>query len=66
MSGETLSNLWDLVGERGRALLLNTPLFVPHARIAEAAARLGITDVAITDAGDEGLVRGLSAWFALR
>ncbi len=66
MSSETLSNLWDLVGEQGRALLLSTPLFVPHARIAEAAARLGIADVAITDAGDEGLVRGLSAWFALR
>jgi uroporphyrinogen-III synthase len=66
MSSETLSNLWELIGERGRALLLATPLFVPHARIADAAARLGINNVAITDAGDEGLVRGLSAWFALR
>jgi uroporphyrinogen-III synthase len=66
MSSETLSNFYDLIGERGRELLRTTPLFVPHARIAEAASRLGLTDVAITDAGDEGVVRGLSAWFALR
>jgi uroporphyrinogen-III synthase len=66
MSTDTLTNLWDLLGERGRALLISTPLFVPHARIAEAAAHLGLTDVAITDAGDEGVARGLSAWFALR
>jgi uroporphyrinogen-III synthase len=66
MSTNTLTNLWDLLGESGRALLIGTPLFVPHARIAEAAAHLGLTDVAITDAGDEGVVRGLSAWFALR
>ena len=66
MSAETLNNLWDMIGEQGRELLLATPLFVPHARIAEAAARLGMSDVAITDTGDAGLVRGLSAWFALR
>lgn len=66
MSTDTLTNLWDLLGESGRALLIGTPLFVPHARIAEAAAHLGLVDVAITDAGDEGVVRGLSAWFALR
>jgi uroporphyrinogen-III synthase len=66
MSTDTLANLWDLLGEEGRALLLATPLFVPHARIAEAASRLGMHNVAITDAGDEGVVRGLSAWFALR
>jgi uroporphyrinogen-III synthase len=66
MSTQTLDNLWELVGERGRQLLLATPVFVPHSRIAEAAARHGIIDVAITDAGDEGVVRGLSAWFALR
>jgi len=66
MSTDTLTNLWDLIGEEGRALLLATPLFVPHARIAEAASRLGLHHVAITDAGDDGVVRGLSAWFALR
>ena len=66
MSTQTLDNLWDLMGERGRPLLMSTPLFVPHARIASAAMRHGIADVAITDAGDEGIVRGLSAWFALR
>jgi len=66
MSTQTLDNLWELLGERARELLLSTPLFVPHERIASAAMRRGIRDVAITDAGDEGIVRGLSAWFALR
>jgi uroporphyrinogen-III synthase len=66
MSAETLSNLCDIIGQDGRALLQTTQVFVPHRRIAESAAHLGLNDVAITDAGDEGVVRGLSAWFALR
>jgi len=66
MSAQTLDNLWELIGENGHKLLLITPLFVPHPRIAAVAMRYGIVDVAITDGGDEGVVRGLSAWFALR
>src|SRR4051812_5287666 len=66
MSAETLNNLWDMIGEQGHELLRATPVFVPHPRIAEAATRLGLTDVAITDTGDAAVVRGLSAWFALR
>jgi uroporphyrinogen-III synthase len=53
MSTQTLDNLWELLGERGRELLLRTPVFVPHERIASAAMRRGIAEVAITDAGDE-------------
>jgi uroporphyrinogen-III synthase len=45
--------------------LRGTPLFVPHANIAERAARLGLTELAITPPGDAGIVRGLSAWFSL-
>jgi uroporphyrinogen-III synthase len=66
MSGETLDNLWVMLGERGRRLLRTTPLFVPHANIAERAARLGLTGVAITPPGDEGILRGLTAWFSLQ
>jgi hypothetical protein len=66
MSGETLDNLWALIGESGQRLLRSTPLFVSHASIAERAAHLGLTEVAITPPGDEGILRGLSAWFSLK
>jgi uroporphyrinogen-III synthase len=65
MSGETLDNLWGMLGSRGQRLLRATPLFAPHANIAQRAACLGLTGVAITPPGDEGLLRGLSAWFSL-
>jgi uroporphyrinogen-III synthase len=65
MSSETLDNLWAILGEGGRRLLRTTPLFMPHAHIADRAARLGLTEVAVTPPGDEGILRGLSAWFAL-
>ncbi|HTS53839.1 MAG TPA: uroporphyrinogen-III synthase [Burkholderiales bacterium] len=65
MSGETLDNLWGMLGSRGRPLLRATPLFVPHANIAQRAAGLDLTEVAITPPGDEGVLRGLSAWFSL-
>jgi uroporphyrinogen-III synthase len=65
MSGETLDNLWAMLGEPGQVLLLATPLFVPHAHIGQRATRLGLTEVAVTPPGDEGVLRGLTAWFAL-
>lgn len=65
MSGETLDNLWLMIGARGQRLLSATPLFVPHSSIAERAARLGLTELAVTPAGDEGMLRGLAAWFSL-
>jgi uroporphyrinogen-III synthase len=65
MSSETLDNLWAMLGERGCQFLRTTPLFVPHANIAERAAHLGLTEVAITPPGDEGISRGLSMWFSL-
>jgi uroporphyrinogen-III synthase len=66
MSGETLDNLQAMLGPRGQQLLRTTPLFVPHASIAERAGRIGLTEVAVTPPGDEGVVRGLRAWFSLR
>ena len=66
LSGETLDNLWAILGPRGQQLLRGTPLFVPHANVAERAARLGLTELAITPPGDAGIVRGLSAWFSLQ
>jgi uroporphyrinogen-III synthase len=66
MSSETLDNLWAMIGAGGQRLLLRTPVFVPHPNIAERAARIGLTEVAVTPAGDEGILRGLLAWFSLR
>jgi uroporphyrinogen-III synthase len=66
MSGETLDNLWSMLGEAGQRLLRHTPLFAPHSNIGQRAAGLGLTEVAITPPGDEGLLRGLAAWFAQR
>ena len=66
MSRETLDNLQAMLGPRGRPLLRATPLFVPHASIAERAGHIGLTEVAITPPGDEGVVRGLRAWFSSR
>jgi len=59
-SSEALVHLRELLDDP--ASLLTTPLFVPHSRIAELAARQGWTDVVLTAAGDEGLLASLRAW----
>ncbi len=63
-STEGLENLLALLGPASAALLRATPLFVPHPRIAEAAAGLGMVRVAVTEASDEALVAALASFFA--
>ena len=63
-SSEGLANLRDMLGEAGGPCLKNTPLFVPHERIAAAARALGVQTVVLTGPGDEGLVAGMAAFFA--
>jgi uroporphyrinogen-III synthase len=62
-SAETLHNLAALLGEAGAPLLLRTPLFAPHEKIAAAARRFGVAHVVATAGGDAGLVEGLINWF---
>ena len=62
-SAETLDNLAALLGEAGMPLLLHTPLFAPHEKIADAARRFGLAQVVATPGGDAGLVEGLLNWF---
>ena len=62
-SAETLHNLAAMLGDAGRPLLLHTPLFVPHEKIAEATRHFGIARVIATAGGDAGLVDGLINWF---
>lgn len=63
-STEVLDNFLDMIGDAGRALLLNTPLFVPHPRIAAHATARGLTKVVTTDATDAGLLTGLRRHFS--
>jgi uroporphyrinogen-III synthase len=62
-SAETLDNLAALLGDAGRPLLLRTPLFAPHEKIAEAARNFGMAQVVVTPGGDAGLVEGMVNWF---
>lgn len=61
-STESLHNLFDLLGKLGQQWLKKTPLFAPHERIAQKARKLGLEQVVVTGAGDEGLVTGLIEW----
>ncbi len=65
-SSEALGYLWDMLDSEARARLAAMPLFVPHARIAEAAFKLGWREVVTTAAGDDGLLAGLIAWAKTR
>jgi uroporphyrinogen-III synthase len=61
-SSEALRYLWDMFDEQDRVRLAAVPLFVPHARIADAAHRLGWHNVIATAEGDDGLLSSLVAW----
>jgi len=63
-SSEGLANLSTMLGAAGRRCLERTPLFAPHERIASAARKLGVQTVVLTEAGDEGMIEGLSVFFA--
>jgi uroporphyrinogen-III synthase len=63
-SSEGLGNFFDLLAAAGKEYLRATPVFVPHQRIAAAAARLGVRKVVVTGRGDEQTVAGMSAFFA--
>lgn len=61
---EALDNLIAMVGESGRALLLNTPVVVVSSRIAEVCRRYGFAHepCIAEEASDEGLVAAIKAW----
>ena len=61
-SSEGLRYLVDLLDAEGRAFLQKTPLFVPHARIAENARALGLSNILLTEAADAGTLAGLVAY----
>jgi len=61
-SSEALDYLWQMLDGPAQAVLCDTPLFVPHARIAELARRQGWRQVRLTETGDDGLLSALIAW----
>ena len=61
-SSEALGYLWEMLNSAEKERLAAVPLFVPHARIAEAALRIGWRNVMLTAGGDDGLLSGLVAW----
>ena len=61
-SSEGLRYLTDLLDGEGLDFLMRTPVFVPHARIAENARTLGLNNIILTDAADAGILAGLRAY----
>jgi uroporphyrinogen-III synthase len=62
-SAEGLANLFTLLGAEGAERLRDTPLFVPHARVAEAAAARGVRAVLVSGPGDDEVLARLMAYF---
>ena len=56
----------SLIGGEGVRLLKQTPVFVPHPRIAQAARDLGVGTVVETAQGDDGVCASLEQWFSTR
>lgn len=65
-SSEALGYLWQMLNGTARTALRNTPLFVPHARIAELAREQGWLQVQVTASGDDGLLSALITWTGQR
>lgn len=61
-SSEALGHLWQMLGEKGQKAFCNTPIFVPHERIAGLAKKQGWQQVKLTGSGDDGLFWSLTEW----
>ena len=61
-SSEGLRYLIAMLDSEGRAFLQKTPVFVPHARIADNARQLGLVKIVLTEGADSGILAGLSAY----
>lgn len=62
-SGEGLANLLEMLGGAAPQRLAGTALFVPHARVAGEAARLGLARVLVAGPGDAQTAAALVAYF---
>jgi len=62
-SGEGLANLLEMLGAGGPQRLAAVALFVPHARVADEAARRGLARVIVAGPGDAQMTASLVAYF---
>lgn len=58
-SSEGLRHLFALLDAEEQARLRDLPVFVPHARIAEAGTALGLQRLVLTPPADAGIIDGL-------
>lgn len=65
-SSEALDYLWQMLDDKTKTILRDTPLFVSHQRIADLAHQQGWRQVHLTGAGDDGLLSALKAWASLQ
>lgn len=63
-SSEGLLNFVGMLGRLGQQWLRDTPVFVPHARVAEAAQRQGLRKVVVAGTDEDALHAALVAYFA--
>jgi len=62
-SSEGLQNLFDMLSDSGRQLLVQTPVITVSERTLLAAQTLGLKDVMVTmDASDPAIIKKLKAW----
>lgn len=61
-SSEGLRNLWALLDTEDRQRLSRLPIFVPHSRIAEQAAELGLRKIVLTAPADAGIIESLMSF----
>ena len=62
-SSEGVANLFTLLGAAGGGRLRETPLFVPHPRVADAARRQGVREPVVAGPSDEEMLARLVAYF---
>jgi uroporphyrinogen-III synthase len=62
-SSEGLRKLLQLLDTGGRERLLDMPVFVPHQRIADEAARQGLRRVVLAGPADGSLVAGMCTYY---
>jgi len=62
-SAEGLANFLDMLGPEATSRLARVPVFVPHPRVAEEAARLGIAKAVIGGPGNAETAAALVAYF---
>jgi len=62
-SAEGLESFLRMLGADGARRLADVPLFVPHPRVAAAAARRGLTRVVVAGPRDAEMVAALVAYF---